>query len=126
TNMLALNANMQAAQAGEAGRGFMVVAAEVQRLAESAKEATHQIAKLVNTIQVETGDTMAAMDEAIEEVVQGSELAEQAATQINRNQEMVTALDALGRQLLETVRAFTLPAEYTAGSESTKSIRAVA
>jgi twitching motility protein PilJ len=126
TNMLALNANMQAAQAGEAGRGFMVVAAEVQRLAESAKEATHQISKLVNTIQVETGDTMAAMDQAIEEVVTGSELAEQAATQINRNQEMVTALDALGKQLLDTVRAFNLPAEHSTSTEPTKSIRAVA
>jgi twitching motility protein PilJ len=126
TNMLALNANMQAAQAGEAGRGFMVVAAEVQRLAESAKEATHQITKLVNSIQLETGDTMAAMDEAIEEVVEGSELAEQAATQINRNQEMVTTLDALGKQLLDTVRGFNLPAEYVAQAEPTKSIRAVA
>jgi twitching motility protein PilJ len=127
TNMLALNANMQAAQAGEAGRGFMVVAAEVQRLAESAKEATHQISKLVSSIQVETGDTIAAMDEAIGEVVEGSELAEQAATQINRNQEMVTTLDALGRQLLDTVRAFSVPAEYVASPEpASKSIRAVA
>lgn len=126
TNMLALNANMQAAQAGEAGRGFMVVAAEVQRLAESAKEATHQISKLVGNIQVETGDTIAAMDHAIEEVVGGSELAEQAATQINRNQEMVAALDALGKQLLDAVRSFKLPSEYVIEAEPSKPMAAVA
>jgi twitching motility protein PilJ len=125
TNMLALNANMQAAQAGEAGRGFMVVAAEVQRLAENAKEATHQISKLVNNIQVETGDTIAAMDNAIEEVVDGSELAEQAATQIRRNEEMVAMLDALGKQLLDAVRAFKLPAELMQ-SDSDARIKAVA
>lgn len=126
TNMLALNANMQAAQAGEAGRGFMVVAAEVQRLAESAKEATHQINKLVTSIQVETGDTIAAMDEAIQEVVAGSDSAEQAATQINRNQDMVTMLDTLGKQLLDTVQAFKMPAEYASQAEAGKHIRAVA
>jgi twitching motility protein PilJ len=126
TNMLALNANMQAAQAGEAGRGFMVVAAEVQRLAESAKEATHQISKLVGNIQVETGDTIAAMDQAIAEVVEGSELAEQAATQINRNQEMVAMLDALGNQLLDAVRAFKLPPEQVAEDEPAKTMAAVA
>lgn len=129
TNMLALNANMQAAQAGEAGRGFMVVAAEVQRLAESAKEATDQIGKLVGNIQVETGDTIAAMDQAIEEVVDGSALADLAATQINRNQEMVATLDALGKELLEAVRAFQLPPEYVLKAEplqtaSSKSIAA--
>jgi twitching motility protein PilJ len=112
TNMLALNANMQAAQAGEAGRGFMVVAAEVQRLAENAKDAAHQIEKLVGNIQVETGDTIAAMDQAIGEVVQGSELAERAATQMKRNEEMVATLDTLGKRLLDAVRAFKLPADY--------------
>lgn len=126
TNMLALNANMQAAQAGEAGRGFMVVAAEVQRLAESAKEATDQISKLVGNIQVETGDTIAAMDQAIEEVVEGSELAEQAATQINRNQEMVATLDALGKELLEAVRAFKLPAESLSESNRPTSAKSIA
>lgn len=130
TNMLALNANMQAAQAGEAGRGFMVVAAEVQRLAENAKDAAHQIEKLVGNIQVETGDTIAAMDQAIEEVVEGSELAERAANQMQRNEEMVDALDGLGKRLAEAVRAFKLPPEYVAeGSarvESSSSWAAVA
>jgi len=118
TNMLALNANMQAAQAGEAGRGFMVVAAEVQRLAENAKDAAHQIEKLVGNIQVETSDTIAAMDEAIEEVVEGSELAERAATQMQRNEQMVDTLDALGKRLLDAVLAFKLPPEYMPESSS--------
>jgi twitching motility protein PilJ len=127
TNMLALNANMQAAQAGEAGRGFMVVAAEVQRLAENSKDAAHQIEKLVGNIQVETGDTISAMDQAIEEVVEGSELAERAATQMKHNEEMVGTLDALGNRLLDAVRAFKLPPEYmSARSEASSSWAAVA
>jgi len=130
TNMLALNANMQAAQAGEAGRGFMVVAAEVQRLAENAKDAAHQIEKLVGNIQVETSDTIAAMDQAIEEVVEGSELAERAATQMQRNEEMVDTLDDVGKRLLGSVLAFKLPPEYllphSAHSEAANSWAAVA
>jgi methyl-accepting chemotaxis protein len=104
TSVLALNANMQAAMAGEAGRGFRVVADEVQRLAERSKQATDQIGKLVNTIQSETNDTMATMDRAISEVVKGGELADKAA-------EKVTHLDELGGQLLESVQAFKLPAD---------------
>ncbi len=105
TSVLALNANMQAAMAGEAGRGFRVVADEVQRLAERSKEATDQISKLVSNIQTETNDTIATMDRAIGEVVKGGELAEQAARQ-------VTHLDDLGGQLIASVQSFTLPAEY--------------
>jgi len=104
TSVLALNANMQAAVAGEAGRGFRVVADEVQRLAERSKEATNQIAKLVDAIQTETNDTVAAMDRAIGEVVKGGELATKAA-------EHVTHLDALGSALLDSVQAFKLPDE---------------
>jgi methyl-accepting chemotaxis protein len=104
TSVLALNANMQAAMAGEAGRGFRVVADEVQRLAERSKQATDQIGKLVSTIQTETNDTIATMDRAIGEVVKGGELAEKAASQ-------VTHLDELGGQLLDSIQAFKLPAE---------------
>jgi methyl-accepting chemotaxis protein len=105
TSVLALNANMQAAMAGEAGRGFRVVADEVQRLAERSKEATDQISKLVSNIQTETNDTIATMDRAIGEVVKGGELAELAARQ-------VTHLDDLGGQLIASVQSFTLPPEY--------------
>lgn len=111
TSVLALNANMQAAMAGEAGRGFRVVADEVQRLAERSKEATDQIAKLVGTIQSETNDTMATMDRAIGEVIKGGELADKAA-------EQVTHLDELGDELLKSVRTFKLPESYVKESEA--------
>jgi len=102
TSVLALNANMQAAVAGEAGRGFRVVADEVQRLAERSKEATDQIAKLVSAIQGETNDTIATMERAISEVVKNGELTEKAATQVSN-------LEKLGDDLYSAVQAFTLP-----------------
>lgn len=77
THVLALNASMQAAVAGEAGRGFAVVADEVQRLAESSRTSTSQISSLVNNIRTETAETMATMNRAIEQVIAGSNLAEQ-------------------------------------------------
>lgn len=82
THVLALNASMQAAAAGEAGRGFSVVADEVQRLAESSRNATSQISALVKNIQVETNDTIATMDKTIGQVVEGSKLAERAGEQM--------------------------------------------
>ncbi len=72
TNVLALNAAIQAASAGEAGRGFSVVAEEVQRLAERSAEATKQIAALVKTIQTDTHDAVAAMEYTTQNVVEGA------------------------------------------------------
>ncbi|WP_430010357.1 methyl-accepting chemotaxis protein [Methylophaga lonarensis] len=86
THILALNASMHAASAGEAGRGFAVVADEVQRLAENAREATSQIATLVNNIQVETASTVNTMNELISQVVGGSKLAEEAGEQMKLTQ----------------------------------------
>ena len=80
TNVLALNAAIQAASAGEAGRGFSVVAEEVQRLAERSGEATRQIATLVRTIQTDTQDTVAAMERATLGVVEGARLSDSAGT----------------------------------------------
>ena len=71
THVLALNASMQAAAAGDAGRGFAVVAEEVQRLAESSRQATQQIAQLVNNIQIETSDTINTVNKTIAQVVLG-------------------------------------------------------
>ncbi len=99
THILALNASMHAASAGEAGRGFAVVADEVQRLAENAREATSQIATLVSNIQIETADTVNAMNTAISQVVDGSRLAEQAGEQMQRTQETTTELVAAVQQI---------------------------
>jgi methyl-accepting chemotaxis protein len=99
THILALNASMHAASAGEAGRGFAVVADEVQRLAENAREATSQIATLVNNIQIETADTVNAMNTAISQVVEGSRLAEQAGEQMTRTQETTAELVAAVQQI---------------------------
>ncbi len=99
THILALNASMHAASAGEAGRGFAVVADEVQRLAENAREATSQIASLVSNIQIETADTVTAMNTAISQVVEGSRLAEQAGDQMTRTQETTADLVAAVQQI---------------------------
>ncbi|MDH4233821.1 MAG: methyl-accepting chemotaxis protein [Gallionella sp.] len=78
TNVLALNAAIQAASAGEAGRGFSVVAEEVQRLAERSAEATKQIGALVKTIQGDTHDAVAAMEKSTLGVVEGAKLSDEA------------------------------------------------
>ena len=83
TNVLALNAAIQAASAGEAGRGFSVVAEEVQRLAERSGEATKQIAAIVKTIQTDTHDAVAAMEYSTQGVVEGAKLSDAAGQALN-------------------------------------------
>ena len=78
TNVLALNAAIQAASAGDAGRGFTVVAEEVQRLAERSGEATKQIAAIVKTIQTDTQDAVSAMEQSTRGVVEGAKLSDAA------------------------------------------------
>ncbi|HEX7647422.1 MAG TPA: methyl-accepting chemotaxis protein, partial [Noviherbaspirillum sp.] len=83
TNVLALNAAIQAASAGEAGRGFSVVAEEVQRLAERSAEAAKQIGALVRTIQTDTHDAVAAMEKSTQGVVEGAKLSDAAGTALS-------------------------------------------
>jgi twitching motility protein PilJ len=96
TNVLALNAAIQAASAGEAGRGFSVVAEEVQRLAERSADATRQISALVKAIQTDTQDAVAAMERSTQGVVEGARLSDNAGTAL-------TEIDRVSRQLADLI-----------------------
>ena len=96
TNVLALNAAIQAASAGEAGRGFSVVAEEVQRLAERSADATRQIAALVKAIQTDTLDAVAAMERSTQGVVEGTRLTDAAGNALNE-------IDRVSHQLSELI-----------------------
>lgn len=102
THILALNASMHAASAGEAGKGFAVVADEVQRLAENARDATSQIATLVNNIQVETSDTVSTMNRVITQVVDGTRMAEQAGEQMRRTRDSTENLVSSVREIAQS------------------------
>lgn len=95
TNVLALNAAIQAASAGEAGRGFAVVAEEVQRLAERSGEATKQISLLVKTIQGDTQDAVTAMEKSTQGVVQGAQLADDAGQSLQQIEQATRELSDL-------------------------------
>ena len=109
TNVLALNAAIQAASAGEAGRGFSVVAEEVQRLAERSGDATKQIAALVKTIQTDTQDAVAAMERSTQGVVEGAKLSDNAGTALGE-------IDRVSRQLAELIEAISNEASREAQS----------
>jgi twitching motility protein PilJ len=95
TNVLALNAAIQAASAGEAGRGFSVVAEEVQRLAERSGEATKQIGAIVKTIQADTQDAVAAMEKSTQGVVEGAKLSDAAGQALSEIDQVTTTLARL-------------------------------
>jgi methyl-accepting chemotaxis protein len=104
THVLALNASMQAAAAGDAGRGFAVVAEEVQRLAESSRQATQQIAQLVNNIQIETADTINTVNKTISQVVSGSELAAKSGAQMRETQQSTASLVELVKRITSSAQ----------------------
>jgi twitching motility protein PilJ len=112
TNVLALNAAIQAASAGEAGRGFSVVAEEVQRLAERSGDATRQIAALVKAIQTDTQDAVGAMEKSTQGVVEGARLSDNAGTAL-------TEIDQVSRRLAELIEQIAQAASAEASSANT-------
>src|SRR6185369_4520154 len=109
TNVLALNAAIQAASAGDAGRGFSVVAEEVQRLAERSGDATRQIAALVKAIQTDTGDAVAAMERSTQGVVQGAQLSDAAGAAL-------IDIDRVTRELSSLIESISTQAQSEAQS----------
>ncbi len=127
THVLALNASMQAAMAGEAGRGFAVVTEEVQRLADASRNATMQIAQLSQNIQLETSETVAALNRTVTDVVRGSQIAEKSGQEMqateSANSKLAEAVQrisnesgrqlALAERLAKRAQAITLSNQQT-------------
>jgi len=118
TNILALNAAMQAAMAGEAGRGFAVVADEVQRLAERSSNATKQIEALVKTIQADTNEAVTSMEASTAGVVKGAKLAEDAGEALMEIENVSNYIAELTRKIAESAKAQSAEAGKTDDSMS--------
>ena len=112
TNVLALNAAIQAASAGEAGRGFTVVAEEVQRLAERSAEATKQISALIRTIQADTQDAVSAMERSTQGVVEGARLSDAAGQALGE-------IGTVSNQLAELIESISVTTNREAASAGT-------
>lgn len=104
TNILALNAAIQATMAGEAGRGFAVVSDEVQRLAERSGNAAKQIEGLVKTIQTDTNQAVISMESSTSEVVSGARLAQDAGVALERIETVSNDVAGLISNISETAR----------------------
>ena len=117
THILALDASTQAAAADDAGRGFVELANEVKHLAESSRDSTSEIAGLVSDIQAETTETMAAMNKAISQVVEVSELAQASGEQMQATREttaeLVKSIEKIARRSLMQVQVSHVLREQT-------------
>jgi len=109
TNILSLNAAIQASMAGDAGRGFAVVADEVQRLAERSSAATKQIEALVKTIQSDTNEAVISMEQTTSEVVRGANLAQSAGTALEE-------IETVSQELAELIQNISNAARQQASS----------
>jgi twitching motility protein PilJ len=114
TNILALNASIQASMAGEAGRGFAVVADEVQRLAERAANATKQIEVLVRTIQTDTNEAVVSMERSTTDVVGGALLAENAGAALEEIEQVSNQIASLVQNISASARQQTTAAQNIA------------
>ncbi len=125
TNLLALNAAIEAARAGEQGRGFAVVADEVRKLAERASGATKEIAALISEVQAVTGAAVSAMESGAVEVTTGAALAERAGTALDALGETVGATRDAAARINESVRSAQLGAtDVVAASDAISRIAA--
>jgi twitching motility protein PilJ len=116
TNILSLNAAIQAAMAGDAGRGFAVVADEVQRLAERSGTATKQIEALVKTIQADTGEAVISMERSTSNVVQGAQLAQNAGRALEEIESVSDTLAKLIAAISNTTKQQSLAATNISSS----------
>ncbi len=114
TNILALNAAIQASMAGEAGRGFAVVADEVQRLAERSASATKQIETLVKTIQTDTNEAVISMEQTTVEVVRGANLSKDAGVALDEIQNVSNTLAQLIANISEAAKLQSASASHIA------------
>jgi len=117
TNILALNASIQASMAGEAGRGFAVVADEVQRLAERSANATKQIEVLVRTIQADTNEAVVSMERSTTDVVGGALLAENAGAALEEIEQVSNQIASLVQNISSSARG-----QSTAAAAVTRSV----
>lgn len=109
TNILALNAAIQASMAGDSGRGFAIVADEVQRLAERSSAATRQIEALVTTIQNDTNEAVISMEQTVAEVVRGANLAQDAGVALEE-------IETVSRNLADLIQTISNAARQQASS----------